>query len=1039
MKRAGTCLNFEHDSVTMFKKKIPLRCTSSGHYHIPITRPLPDRGKLKHILLVKEISSKNKSEKVKVATKLHRQFSHPSSKKLCDLVRNAGIRDPEFMKILQALPNSCEVCIRYKKNEPRPIVGFPLGSYFNETVAMDIKEINGNKVLHLIDHATRYSVGVRIPSKERSDIISAMFKHWIAYFGTPGSILTDNGREFDNESFRDMAQNLNIVVRTTAAESPWSNGLNERHNGILGEMVKKTVEDTNCSFEIALAWAISAKNTLHSAHGFSPNQLVFGRNPNLPSFLNDKLPALEGVSTSEIVASNLNAMHAARKQFIMCESSEKLRRALRHQVRTSTTQSYKNGDVFYKRNFCDRWLGPGTVIGWEHKQVLVKHGGTYVRVHPCRLVSHPETYQSSSESEAISESTTSQSEPEGSSNLSMSDENDVAEEPGTLNDHVAQHQTVREAHVLPKQNPIHKTITLPKPGQSIKCKLANDDDSEWRTLNVISRAGKATGKNKHLMNVAMEQGEPFWLDFNHGVLEWKENKARPINKDEATSSDEENIMISSSNHDLEMARENELQSWVENKVYTQVPDQGQCKISTRWVYTNKNVNGKQIYKARLVARGFQERDAGNIRNDSPTCSKESLRIALAIMASNHWVCKSMDIKTAFLQSKELDRLIYLHPPKEAKVPPGYIWKLSKCVYGLTDASRSWYLTLKEELLKSGAVVSKYDQAIFTWNFGNKLHGIIATHVDDFCFAGSEIFQSRVMDRIRHLFRIKSEEVAEFQYIGLSIKKTGNDVKLGQDEYVKKLRCIPLEPGRNLKDAISSTEVTETRQLIGQLNWLATQTRPDLSYDVSELSSILKQENVECLKQANRVVKKAKKEKSHIDIPDLGNLEHLKIIAYSDASFGNLTDGGSQGGYILFLVGSNDKYMPIAWQSKRIRRVVKSTLAAETLAMVDMAEACIFYRKLLLEILQLNDDTNNIKIFCKTDNSCLYDSVHSSTQILDKRLRIEMAILREMIDRKEIAEISWISTDVQIADSLTKKGVPSFKILGFISEPKESSV
>ena len=56
--------------------------------------------------------------------------------------------------------------------------------------------------------------------------------------------------------------------------------------------------------------------------------------------------------------------------------------------------------------------------------------------------------------------------------------------------------------------------------------------------------------------------------------------------------------------------------------------------------------------------------------------------------------------------------------------------------------------------------------------------------------------------------------------------------------------------------------------------------------------MLKQENVECLKLAYRVVKKAKKEKSHIDIPDLGNLKHLKIGAYSDASFSNLTDGGS---------------------------------------------------------------------------------------------------------------------------------------------------
>ena len=62
-------------------------------------------------------------KKIKIATKLHRQFSHPSSKKLCDLVKNAVVTDPEFIKILQTLPNSCELCIRDKKTEPKPIVG----------------------------------------------------------------------------------------------------------------------------------------------------------------------------------------------------------------------------------------------------------------------------------------------------------------------------------------------------------------------------------------------------------------------------------------------------------------------------------------------------------------------------------------------------------------------------------------------------------------------------------------------------------------------------------------------------------------------------------------------------------------------------------------------------------------------------------------------------------------------------------------------------------------------------------------------------
>ena len=101
--------------------------------------------------------------------------------------------------------------------------------------------------------------------------------------------------------------------------------------------------------------------------------------------------------------------------------------------------------------------------------------------------------------------------------------------------------------------------------------------------------------------------------------------------------------------------------------------------------------------------------------------------------------------------------------------------------------------------------------------------------------------------------------------------------------------------------------------------------------------MLKLENIECLKH-NRVAKKAR---SQIDIPDLGNLEQLKIVDYNDASFSNLTDWGFQRGYTLSMVGNNDKYMPIARQSKCIRRVIKSTLAAENLAMDDLAEACIF--------------------------------------------------------------------------------------------------
>ena len=93
----------------------------------------------------------------------------------------------------------------------------------------------------------------------------------------------------------------------------------------------------------------------------------------------------------------------------------------------------------------------------------------------------------------------------------------------------------------------------------------------------------------------------------------------------------------------------------------------------------KNLHDKNSVKSDLWQEAFRT-GMWAIRNGSPTSSKEGLRIALAIMASNHWMCKSMDIKSAFLQSKELDQLVYLDPPKEVSVPPGYIWKFSLQVY-----------------------------------------------------------------------------------------------------------------------------------------------------------------------------------------------------------------------------------------------------------------------------------------------------------------------------------------------------------------------
>ena len=116
----------------------------------------------------------------------------------------------------------------------------------------------------MIDHLTRFSAGYVCKSKAPKEILRGVFQCWIAIFGSPQKFLTDNGGEFGNKEFLEMAEQMNVRVLTTAAMSPWSNGLVERHNATLSETLYRIMENKDIDIETALAWAISAKNSLES-------------------------------------------------------------------------------------------------------------------------------------------------------------------------------------------------------------------------------------------------------------------------------------------------------------------------------------------------------------------------------------------------------------------------------------------------------------------------------------------------------------------------------------------------------------------------------------------------------------------------------------------------------------------------------------------------------------------------------------------------------------------------------------------------------
>ena len=205
--------------------------------------------------------------------------------------------------------------------------------------------------------------------------------------GAPKKFLEDNAGEFANSKFTDMCGNLDVFMMNTAAESPWQNGLCARNHAVVDCCLEKIMEDNpHIPLKTTLSWALNAKNSLQMWCGFSSYQLVYGKNPNIPSVMTDNLPALKGSTISSCFAQHINTLHAARQSYIEAESSERIRKALRSKMRTFATAFESGCRVYYNRDNSNKCEGPGIVIGQDRKIILIRHGSVYVRVSCDRAI-----------------------------------------------------------------------------------------------------------------------------------------------------------------------------------------------------------------------------------------------------------------------------------------------------------------------------------------------------------------------------------------------------------------------------------------------------------------------------------------------------------------------------------------------------------------------------------------------------------------------------------------------------------------------------
>ena len=232
----------------------------------------------------------------------------------------------------------------------------------------------------------------------------------------------------------------------------------------------------------------------------------------------------------------------------------------------------------------------------------------------------------------------------------------------------------------------------------------------------------------------------------------------------------------------------------------------------------------------------------------------------------------------------------------------------------------------------------------------KFIGIIGIHVDDFLCAGENSFISSIRSKLNKSFLLDKEKVKCFRFLGLNLKTECNTISLDQNHYTDNISKINLTVFNDDKYSLNENEKSILQTKIRQLLWACKETRPGISFDTSTLASSLNNATVSEIKLCNKIISKIKNNKITLKYKKLAN--NLKLFVYTDASFGNLKDGGSEGGYLVFLLDESNNCNFITWQSKRLKRIPRSSLAAETIALLDGIDAVVYIAQLFFEILKV---------------------------------------------------------------------------------------
>eukprot|EP00439_Symbiodinium_sp_Y106_P051291 s2497_g6.t2 len=303
--------------------------------------------------------------------------------------------------------------------------------------------------------------------------------------------------------------------------------------------------------------------------------------------------------------------------------------------------------------------------------------------------------------------------------------------------------------------------------------------------------------------------------------------------------------------------------------------------------------------------------------------------------------------------------------------------------------------------------------------GATLNGILGVHVDDGVCGGDAKFNEKVQS-LQAKLPFGSRKHRNFVFTGIHLEQFPDfSIRASQGEYVRNIPQLDIGRSRRMSPDTAVTEVERSRLrgLIGSLQYAVTHTRPDMAAKLGEL-----QGQVMSAEQAAVCI-------HYLSIsPD-----DITFVSFGDASFASSKNLNSHQGALVCATDSRlDKNLeaplsPLIWTSKKIPRVVRSTLSAEAYAMSKAVDMLGWMRALwgVVHVPKFcwqnpEEGFNKLrKAIVVTDCKSLFDLVTrlAMPACEEHRTTLEVLLIKQRC--AENTSFRWIPTTLQAADCLTK--------------------